>query len=173
MAISPPKPPQFTDKQDLDSRIGKKIRDLISQCEAEGVLVIIEILTYQLPEESDEDYQRVFPRLIEEAAAFSVKCGAKVLKLPYPGSAEACAAVTTAAEGAPWAVLSAGVDHETFIEQVRIAVRNEASGAMEGRSLWKDSLSVDPKERERLLTNQALPRLEELRQVINEALDQN
>jgi tagatose 1,6-diphosphate aldolase len=36
------------------------------------------------------------------------------LKLQYPGSAEACAAVTAAAAGVPWAVLSAGVDHTTF-----------------------------------------------------------
>ena len=72
----------------------------------------------------------------------AVACGAKTLKLQYPGSAEGCAAVTAAAAGVPWAVLSAGVDHATFLEQVRTAMANGASGAMAGRSLWKDSLSI-------------------------------
>lgn len=159
------------DKQSLDSRVGDEIRTLIAECEEQGVLVIIEILTYQLPDESDEQYREIFPRLVEDSAKFSVDCGAKVLKLQYPGSAEACAAVTVAAQGAPWAVLSAGVDHETFIEQVRIAVENGASGAMAGRSLWKDSLSVSSDEREQLLTTRARPRLAELQQVIDEALE--
>jgi tagatose 1,6-diphosphate aldolase len=59
-------------------------------------------------------------------------------------------------------VLSAGVDHDTFIKQVAIAVANGASGAMAGRSLWKDSLAVSPQAREELLTTRALPRLREL-----------
>lgn len=134
------------------------------------MLVIVEILTYRLPEESEEEYARVFPQLIADSAAFSVACGAKVLKLPYPGSAEACDAVTAAAQGAPWAVLSAGVDHETFIEQVRVAVEHGASGAMAGRSLWKDSLAVTVEEREALLSGRAAPRLRELAEVIDAAL---
>jgi tagatose 1,6-diphosphate aldolase len=79
-------------------------------------------------------------------------------------------AVTEAAAGVPWAVLSAGVDHETFVGQVRTAVENGASGAMAGRSLWKDSLSVSSAIRRELLTTRALPRLHELEQVIDAAL---
>ena len=78
-----------------------------------------------------------------------------------------CAAVTAAADGVPWAVLSAGVDHETFIEQVAIAMANGASGAMAGRSLWKDSLSVSSALRQDYLTKRALPRLHELAEVVD------
>jgi len=104
---------------------------------------------------------------VEEATRISVECGAKVLKLQYPGSAEACAAVTAAAEGVPWAVLSAGVDHTTFIGQVRTAVANGASGAMAGRSLWKDCLSVSHEVRADLLTTRAVPRLRELQAAVD------
>lgn len=159
-----------TDLQSPDSRVGQEMRDLIQACAAEGVLLIVEILTYRLSTESEADYAQLFPTLIRDAATFAVACGAKVLKLPYPGSAAACRAVTDAADGVPWAVLSAGVDHETFIEQVRAAVRNGASGAMAGRSLWKDSLSISPEERRVLLTERAAPRLEELVQVIDAEL---
>lgn len=155
------------DKQGQDSRVAQDIRDLVSACEAEGVLLITELLTYQLEGETDEEYLAVFPALVAEGAALAVACGAKVLKLQYPGSAEGAAAVTAAAQGVPWAVLSAGVDHETFIPQVRTAMANGASGAMAGRSLWKDSLSYSAGTREELLTGRALPRLRELADAVD------
>lgn len=158
-----------SDQQGGDSRVAQQIHDLVEACTAEGLLLIVEILTYKLEDESDEDYARIFGQLIIDATEISVQCGAKVLKLPYPGSAEACAAVTKAAAGVPWAVLSAGVDHETFLEQVATAVRQGASGAMAGRSLWKDSLAMSSEERRDLLTGRALPRLRELQETIDGA----
>jgi len=155
------------DKQDDDSRVAQDIRDLVLACAAEGVLLIVEVLTYQLDGETDEQYKQIFPSLVAEAARISRAAGAKVLKLAYPGSADGCAAVTRAADGVPWAVLSAGVDHETFVKQVEVALSNGASGAMAGRSLWKDSLAVAPQTRESLLTKRALPRLQELECVLN------
>ncbi|MEF2976327.1 hypothetical protein [Subtercola sp. YIM 133946] len=155
------------DKQDADSRVVAEIADLVKACTEEGLLLIVEILVYRLEGETEEEYKAIFPQLVIDAAKLSVGAGAKVLKLQYPGSAEAAAAVTAAADGVPWAVLSAGVDHETFIEQVATAVENGASGAMAGRSLWKDSLAVSPETREELLTTRALPRLQELAAVLD------
>jgi sulfofructosephosphate aldolase len=155
------------DRQGADSRVGDEIRSLVKACEEEGLLLIVEILTYRLENESEESYQAVFPQLVADAARIAVECGAKVLKLPYPGSADGSAAVTAAASGVPWAVLSAGVDHATFIQQVETAVANGARGAMAGRSLWKDSLAVSPETREDLLTSRALPRLRELASVVD------
>lgn len=157
------------DRQGADSRVADDIRKLVLACAEEGLLLIVEILTYRLEGESEEAYAAVFPQLVADAARISVECGSKVLKLPYPGSAEACAAVTAAANGVPWAVLSAGVDHETFIKQVEVAVANGAAGAMAGRSLWKDSLAVSPDRRIELLTTRALPRLRELAAVVDGA----
>jgi tagatose-1,6-bisphosphate aldolase/sugar (pentulose or hexulose) kinase len=150
------------DRQGEDTSVAAEVRKLVRECADEGVLLIVELLTYQLEGESDDDYRVAFPGLVADGAALAVACGVKVLKLQYPGSAEGCAAVTVAARGVPWAVLSAGVDHDTFIGQVRIAIANGASGAMAGRSLWKDSLSISPALREDYLTNRALPRLREL-----------
>ena len=155
------------DRQSADSRVGDEIRDLVKSCQEEGLLLIVELLTYQLEDESEQDYRAAFPNLVVDAARIAVECGAKVLKLPYPGSAEASAAVTAAAAGVPWAVLSAGVDHATFIQQVEVAVANGASGAMAGRSLWKDSLAVSAEVRESLLSSRALPRLRELANVVD------
>lgn len=156
-----------SDKPASVERVGAEMTELVAACAAEQVLLIVEILTYRLEGESEEEYAERFPTLIADAARISVEHGAKVLKLPYPGSAQACAEVTRAAAGVPWAVLSAGVDHETFVEQVRLAVANGASGAMAGRSLWKDSLAMTSAEREDLLGSRARPRLAELTEVID------
>jgi sulfofructosephosphate aldolase len=155
------------DRQDAGSRVATEMRELIQACTDEGVLLIVELLTYRLEDETEEQYAAAFPGLVADGARLAVECGAKVLKLQYPGSAEGCAAVTAAADGVPWAVLSAGVDHETFLGQVGIAMANGAGGAMAGRSLWKDSLSVSSDLRKDYLTKRALPRLHELAEVVD------
>ena len=95
-----------------------------------------------------------------------LECGSKVLKLPYPGSPEACAAVSRLAGTVPWAVLSAGVDHATFLGQVETSMRNGASGVIAGRALWKDCISLDRSVTARRLTEIAVPRLREIQAVI-------
>lgn len=154
------------DLQPSDSKVWKEVEALVTECEKEGILLIVELLTYRVESESPEDYDAAFASLVIEGARMAVAAGAKLLKLQYPGSAEACRAVTAAAQGVPWAVLSAGVDHETFVAQVAIAVSEGCAGAMAGRAIWKDSLSFDPKIREELLTTRALPRLLELSKVV-------
>jgi sulfofructosephosphate aldolase len=155
------------DKQDAQSRVAREMRETIQACTDEGVLLIVELLTYRLEGETEEEYADAFPGLVAAGAKLAVACGAKVLKLQYPGSADGSAAVTAAAEGVPWAVLSAGVDHETFLAQVATAMTNGAAGAMAGRSLWKDSLSVSHDLRRDYLTKRALPRLHELADVVD------
>lgn len=151
-------------------RVGAEIEALVADCARAGLLLIVEILTYRLEDETDEEYAARFGSLVVDSARISVERGAKVLKLAYPGSAQACAEVTAAAGDVPWAVLSAGVDHATFIGQVRLAVENGAAGAMAGRSLWKDSLAMTAGEREELLSTRARPRLAELSATIDGAV---
>ncbi|TAM66953.1 MAG: tagatose-bisphosphate aldolase [Microbacteriaceae bacterium] len=155
------------DLQQDDARLLRDLDTAIADCEREGVLLIVELLTYRLEDESEDEYQAKFADLVADGARLAVKHGSKVLKLQFPGSAEGCRAVADAAAGLPWAVLSAGVDHETFVGQVRVAMASGASGAMAGRSLWKDALSFDPIRRKELLTGRALPRLHELQAAVD------
>jgi len=143
---------------------------IIDQCVRdfadEDVFLVVEFLTYRLPEESAEDYKAKFPELIVEGSRLCIEHGAKVLKIPYPGSAAACASVTELAGAIPWAVLSAGVDHETFLGQVVIALDNGASGVIAGRSLWKDCVSLDRDKQQHLLASKAVARLAEIQAVL-------
>jgi tagatose 1,6-diphosphate aldolase len=132
----------------------------------EDLLLVVEFLTYALEGEAAEAYQARTASLILEGSRLCLDHGAKVLKIPYPGSAEACAAVTRLAGEVPWAVLSAGVDHETFITQVEIAMANGAAGVIAGRALWKDCISLDRAVTRARLELVAVPRLREIQEVI-------
>lgn len=132
----------------------------------EDALLVVEFLTYQLEGESKEDYQAKIPHLIVEGSRACLELGAKVLKIPYPGSEQACADVTKIAGDVPWAVLSAGVDHQTFLPQVEAAMKNGASGVIAGRSLWKDCISLDRAVSKEKLSTIAVSRLKDIQTII-------
>jgi tagatose-1,6-bisphosphate aldolase len=142
------------------------VRQCIAGFAAEDLLLVVEFLTYGLPGETPEEYKEKFPSLIEAGSRICIDLGSKVLKIPYPGSPEACAAITALAGDVPWSVLSAGVDHSTFLRQVEIAMDNGASGVIAGRSLWKDCVSLDRDRQKELLLTKALPRLREIQAIL-------
>jgi tagatose 1,6-diphosphate aldolase len=148
------------------------IKQCIEDFAREDLLLVVEFLTYPMPGEDPAAYKARFPSLIEGGTKLCLDAGSKVLKLPYPGTAEACSAITAMCGKVPWSVLSAGVDHETFIGQVEIAMTYGASGVIAGRALWKDCVSLDRAEQKSLLTNKAVPRLRQI-QAILERFPQN
>jgi len=142
------------------------LRDVIADFAREDLFLVVEFLTYQLENESKEEYQSKIPQLIQEGCQACIDCGSKVLKIPYPGTEEACAAVTDICGDVPWAVLSAGVDHATFLTQVDISLRNGASGVIAGRSLWKDCISLDRNISKEKLSSIAVSRLRDIQELL-------
>lgn len=142
------------------------LKQAIADFEQEDLLLVTEFLTYRLDGEGAEAYATKIPELIQGGTKICLDLGANVLKLPYPGSPESCAAVTQLCGDVPWAVLSAGVDHETFLGQVETAMANGASGVIAGRSLWKDCISLDRDITRRKLETVAVPRLRELQAIL-------
>ncbi len=142
------------------------LRRVIADFAAEDVLLVVEFLTYALPDEDAGAYKAKTPDLVEGGTRLCLDAGAKVLKIPYPGTPEACANITAMCGPVPWAVLSAGVDHETFVGQVETAMANGASGVIAGRALWKDCISLDRAVTKDRLETIAVPRLRELQSVI-------
>lgn len=154
------------DRPDANSVNMQTIRDCIAEFSAEDLLLVVEILTYQLEGESNVDYAKAFPGLIVEGTRIALDLGAKVLKLPYPGNADACRQITELCNGVPWAVLSSGVDHEIFLGQIETSMNNGASGVIAGRALWKDCISLDPEKLESRLENVASRRLREIQAIL-------
>lgn len=142
------------------------LEQVIEDFAKEDLLLVVEFLTYALPGEDKAAHAAALPGLIEGGSKLCLDLGSKLLKIPFPGTAEACANITAMAGEVPWAVLSAGVDHATFLGQVETAMANGASGVIAGRSLWKDCISLDRAVTRERLTTLAVPRLRELQAVI-------
>ncbi|MDX6523663.1 MAG: sulfofructosephosphate aldolase, partial [Gaiellales bacterium] len=130
-------------------------------CAAHHLLLVVEVLVFPLDDESEAAYTTRRPDLIREAALLAESCGARYLKLEYPGSEAACQAVTGSL-ARPWALLSAGVSHETFTDQLRIALAAGASGFIAGRSVWKEAMAISGEARRAFFAGEARRRLEEL-----------
>lgn len=146
--------------------------DILKRCvedfAREDLLLVVEFLTYALDGESPEAYATAVPGLVEGGVRIALDCGAKLLKVPYPGSAASCTAINDMAGDVPWTILSAGVDHGTFLAQVRTAVAEGAAGVIAGRALWKDCISLDRNVTRERLTRLAVPRLEEIKAVVRD-----
>jgi len=155
-----------SDRDEANARNIQILRQCIDDFAREDLLLVVEFLTYKFDDEDDGAYKALVPSLIVGGSKICLDCGSKVLKIPYPGTPEACADVTKLAGDVPWAVLSAGVDHATFLGQVEDAMRNGASGVIAGRSLWKDCISLDRSVTRERLESVAVPRLREIQAVI-------
>jgi tagatose 1,6-diphosphate aldolase len=154
------------DREDADGANGRLIAAAAEDCRANHLLLVVEVLVYRLDDEDEADFTARRGKLILEGARLAEACGAPFLKLEYPGGAAECAALTGGLR-APWALLSAGVDHETFVGQLRSALENGASGFIAGRSIWKESAVMDGPARLEFLRGTARHRLDELLSMVS------
>jgi tagatose 1,6-diphosphate aldolase len=154
------------DHEAANSKNLATLRATVEDFAREDLLLVVEFLTYRLEGESREEYDAKYPKLIQEGTRACLQLGSKVLKIPYPGSEQACAEVTKIAGPVPWAVLSAGVDHSVFLGQVEAAIKNGASGVIAGRALWKDCISLDRKVSKERLSTIGLSRLREIQAIV-------
>jgi sulfofructosephosphate aldolase len=153
------------DRENLDGRTATMVRSALEDCRRADLLCVMELMTYRLDDETPEQFADRREDLIVDGARFLQECGSTVLKLEYPGSASACRRVTDALD-VPWAVLSAGVDHEAFCGQLRDAMDGGADGFIAGRSLWKEAVGRPAPERRRFLDGVARRRFEELLTIV-------
>jgi len=149
------------DREDLDGHAARVTREALADCAAADLLCVMELMTYPLEDETPEQFAARKEDLVVEGAVLLQECGAKVLKLEYPGSERACRRVTDALD-VPWAVLSAGVDHAAFCDQLRDSMAGGAEGFIAGRSLWKEAVGRPAPERRAFLEGEGRRRLEEL-----------
>lgn len=157
------------DREDESGYAARLISQITSEYSSEDLLMVLELIVYRLDGESPDTYEASRAILIKDAACLAVECGAKVLKLQYPGSAESCAAITAALGAVPWALLSEGVSHDTYLGQLELALANGAAGAIAGRSLWRDCIPRDASTRRQKLLQVAAPRLDDLRVLVRAA----
>jgi tagatose 1,6-diphosphate aldolase len=156
------------DREDLDGYTAQLVRTALEDCSRAGLLCVIELMTYRLDDEEPAAFAARKADLVREGAVLLQECGSKVLKLEYPGSPEECARVTDALD-VPWAVLSAGVDHEAFCGQLRAAIDGGANGFIAGRSLWKEAVGLPAPEQRRFLEETGRRRMADMLGILEAA----
>ncbi len=149
---------------DLATEAMDAVAAVVQDCRATGIPSVIEpLITFApgvkpSPEQKDEAVILSATRL--------ATLGPDLLKLEWPGSAEGCRRVTEALGDVPWALLSAGVGYQDFVDRCRIALDEGASGIIAGRSIWKEAVDHDGDERRRFLREVSVPRLSGLIEVL-------
>jgi tagatose-1,6-bisphosphate aldolase len=155
-----------TGEPDLVREVLDVCREIIIDCNSEGLPSVIENLVYELPGEQLSGKARE-DAIIAAAVALD-ELDIDLLKLEYPGSPEACRQLANALHR-PWAVLSAGVPFDQFSDVLKIAFdEGGASGFIAGRSIWREALPLNGMERQRFLDGVARPRLHDLVTVAND-----
>jgi tagatose-1,6-bisphosphate aldolase len=153
---------------------------VITACRKADIALFLEPLSYSITPEVEKQspaFAAQRPEIITEIAQRLGNLGPDVLKLEFPVDSnlepdeakwvEACEAISIASP-CPWAVLSAGVDFDTFARQVEVACKSGASGFIGGRAVWKEGISMPESERESWLKKVAAARLARLTEIANQ-----
>ena len=155
------------------------VRDVVRQCDEEAMPLFLEPVARSLDPDAPTDSlhfagerRRIAVRTAERLGAL----GPDILKLQFPvdgrhESSEtvwraACAELNDASS-VPWALLSAGDPFDRFKTQLQIACEAGCSGFMAGRAVWSEVATATDRDRDNILENTLLPRMEELNRIAN------
>jgi tagatose 1,6-diphosphate aldolase len=144
------------------------VRQVAADCAAQDLPLMLEPLSYS----PDQSRKKLSPgerrRVVVETARHLVMPGVDILKAEFPLDitaepdetvwAEACAELS-AASAAPWVLLSASVDYETYLRQVVVACQAGASGVAVGRAVWKEAVELTGEARAAFLHGLARERM--------------
>lgn len=143
---------------DLVSEVVEVVRAVVEDAAAAGIPSVVETLLYKLPGEDSIPADRR-GELIAESARILSETKPDLLKLEYPG-VEGCRAVADVIT-VPWAMLSAGMPFEPFLEAITYAFEEGgACGFIAGRVYWKEAVALEGEERREFLRTTARQRLD-------------
>ena len=161
-----------------DSSIAKEIEDFISKvaedCLKHDLVLMLEPLSYSLDEtrKLSSDEKRY---IVVETAKRLTPLNVDILKAEFPLDLsetdeskwmDACKEISSASI-APWILLSAAVDYETFVHQVVVACNAGASGIAVGRAVWKEAVYMNDGKRKEFLLNISQERISRLTSLCN------
>jgi tagatose-1,6-bisphosphate aldolase len=152
------------------------VRQVAEECSRYDISLMLEPLSYSLVAEkkltsAEKRY------VVSETARRLTFPGVDVLKAEFPLDitadppesdwTDACREISSLSH-APWILLSAAVDFDTYMRQVRLACQAGASGCAVGRAVWQEAVGLTGQARTTFLRNVARPRLENLAKVCTE-----
>lgn len=155
------------DEPDLAQETLDAVATVVADCAAEGIPSVIEPLITTLRDEPKATGAQAHELVIQSAARLA-QLRPSLLKLEWPGDADGCRRVSDALGEVPWALLSAGVEYEAFVERTRTALDAGAAGFIAGRAIWGEAVDLVGDERRQFLAEVSVPRLRGLLDVLAE-----
>ena len=152
------------------------VRQVADECTRHDLGLMLEPLSYSLVAEKKLTSAEKRHVVTETARRLTVP-GVDVLKAEFPLEIDgdplesewirACGEISSLSR-APWILLSAAVDFDTYLHQVRVACQAGASGCAVGRAVWQEAVGLIGLERSTFLEEVARPRLETLTRMCSE-----
>lgn len=153
------------------------VQVIIDDCKTYDIPFFLEPIPYSLtpnvPLKND-----IYLEMYLEMCKRFCDMGVDALKLPFPVDPKqsqnedewlkACQMVTDVCT-VPWALLSAGVNFDTFLRQTKIACQAGTSGVIVGRAIWAEAIELQGQERKHFLETIATDRMYELATVCAES----
>jgi tagatose-1,6-bisphosphate aldolase len=149
-------------------RIEELVREVARECERQDLLLVLEPLVYTPDPSSGQLSAQAQREIIVETAQRLVGPGVDVLKAEFPGTTAdetewlAACQELSAASCAPWVLLSAAADFETFLRQTDVACRAGAAGVAVGRAVWGEASRLAGEKRSAFLLGEARRRMVEV-----------
>lgn len=149
------------------------VKQLVDDCTRFDIPFFLEPIPYSCDPGTKLSNSERLEICVAMCQTFS-KMGVDILKLPFPVDhsqsqdlsewQKACEAVTQACD-VPWALLSEGVDYETFLRQVEIACKAGAAGVIVGRAVWAEAVELKAETRQSFVQNVGVERMQTLRKL--------
>lgn len=155
----------------------KVIARVAEDCIKYDIPLLVEPKTYRVEGETMDSaaFARGLPQMVVETARQITALPIDVLKAEFPADLKyeqdgdrlaAYCHELDHASSVPWVILSAGVDYDTFKQEVTIACQAGASGFLGGRAIWQEATEIDSKDdRAGFLAGIAVERMKELAEI--------
>ncbi|MBN9413912.1 hypothetical protein ABS71_13050 [bacterium SCN 62-11] len=143
------------------------VEQVVQECEKHDIPLYLEPIACAPTPEQKLTPQEQREITVEMAQLFSAM-GVDVLKLQIPAEAgewEATCRDLGKVCSVPWALLSGGVDFESYCRQAERACFHGASGVIAGRAVWSEACSLQGVERAEFLERVVPQRLRKLQDV--------
>jgi tagatose-1,6-bisphosphate aldolase len=160
-----PDRPVVSGEPDLAQEALDAVSAVIADCREHGIPSVIEPLVTHLPAEDPFSAEQQ-KKMVIRSAELLAELGPDLLKLEWPGDEDGCLETSKVCGNVPWALLSAGVKYDQFVERVLTAMDAGACGYIAGRAFWGEAVTLLGEERRDFLRTTALERMTALNTAI-------
>jgi tagatose 1,6-diphosphate aldolase len=143
------------------------IAEVAADCRKYDLPFMLEVLVYPTDKKADpKKYTEEKEFLVIESARKLSKHDIDLYKVEFPVDIKYCPdekdwkkafEKLTEVCSVPWALLSAGVDFDTYVKQVQIACQSGASGFVGGRAIWKEAVICENEQQRQEILSHIMP----------------